>query len=113
MNPFVETCLSLILFLPTFCILGGLYCLFPQGSRSLTRGIADLAVLALAAGLSIGAMRWGFRAATGSGSPIWKQVFAALVSYAVFLCVIGCAFFARSKWLTASHAHSRRVKVNR
>jgi hypothetical protein len=94
----VQTDLAFILFLPAFCIVGALYCLYPRTPRSALRWIADIAVLALAAFASIQAMRWGFRTATGVGGGLWKQVFATLLAFGFFFSVVGIAALVRSRW---------------
>ena len=92
----IQIDLAFILFLPAFCIVGALYWFFPRSPRTGLRRLADGLVLALAAGASIAAMRWGFRAASGSGGNLWKQVLATLLAYGFFLAVIGLAAFVRS-----------------
>ena len=91
-----ETYLAFILFLPAFCIVGLLYCLFPRTPRSGVRLGADLVTLVLAAALSIVAMRWGFYATLGVGGAVWKQVAATLVAYAVFLGVLAIGWIMRA-----------------
>ena len=98
MPAFVQMDLAFILFLPAFCIVGGLYCLYPGTPRGALRRIADLAVVALAAAASIVAMRWGFRSAAGVGGALWKQVFATLLAFGFFFLVVGLAAFVRSRW---------------
>lgn len=93
----IQTDLAFILFLPAFCIVGALYCLFPKQPRGVLRWVADLAVLALAAAASIVAMRWGFRSATGIGGALWKQVLATLLAFGFFFAVVGAAAFVRSR----------------
>ena len=94
----VQTDLAFILFLPAFCIVGALYCLYPRKPRGVLRWVADLGVLALAAFASIQAMRWGFRTATGVGGGLWKQVFATLLAFGFFFSVVGIAALVRSRW---------------
>lgn len=101
MNAFFETGLSFILFLPTFAIVGALYCAFPRTPRSAARWLCDLAVLAVAAALSIAAMRWGFHASTGRGGAMWKQVVATLYAYGAFLGVLCVALPLRALWFRA------------
>lgn len=98
MNTFFETGLSFILFLPTFAIVGALYCAYPRTPRGAPRRIADLAVLVFAAALSIHAMRWGFHASAGAGGMLWKQVVATLLAYGVFLAVLCLALPLRALW---------------
>lgn len=99
MNAFFETALSFILFLPTFAIVGALYCAYPRAPRGVPRLLADLAVLALAGVLSVLAMRWGFRAGTGTAGALWKQIVATLSAYGAFLAVFCLAFPLRARWL--------------
>lgn len=95
----VQTDLAFILFLPAFCIVGALYCFYPRRPRGALRWIADLAVLALAALASVAAMRWGFRAATGVGGTMWKQVLATLLAFGFFFGIVGIAAFVRARLL--------------
>ena len=99
MNTFFETGLSFLLFLPTFAIVGALYCAYPRTPRGARRWLADLAVLAVAGALSIAAMRWGFRAGSGTGGALWRQVVATLLAYGAFLGVFCLALPLRAAWL--------------
>lgn len=99
MNAFFETGLSFILFLPTFAIVGAIYCTWPRAPRGAARWAADLGVLALAAVASILAMRRGFDASTGSGGHLWPQIVATLLAYGVFLAVLALAWPLRGRWL--------------
>ncbi|MFT3789760.1 MAG: hypothetical protein QM741_01525 [Rudaea sp.] len=94
----IQTDLAFILFLPAFCIVGALYCFYPRAPRGAPRRIADLAVLALAAVASIAAMRWGFRAATGVGGALWRQVLATLLAFGFFFATVGVAALVRARW---------------
>jgi len=96
MNPAIQISLALILCLPTFAILGGLYCVYPKSTRGPKRLAADLAVLAFATALSVAAMRWGFRSASGTGGALWKQVLATLLAYGAFLGVLGMGWLVRA-----------------
>ena len=102
MPPTIETALAFILFLPVFCILSALYCLFPRSPRDSVRLLADVAVVLVAAALSIYAMRWGFHAATGVAGRLWKQIVATLVAYGVFLGVLCCALPLRALWFRSA-----------
>lgn len=95
----MDAYLSLLLFLPTFAIVGALYCAFPRRPRPTLRWPFDLAVLALAAALSIAAMRWGFHAGNGRGGALWKQIVATLCAYGAFLGALGAALPLRAAWL--------------
>lgn len=105
MNPSVQTSLALILCLPTFAILGALYCVYPKSPRGSRRLAVDLIVIAVATALSIIAMRWGFRSATGIGGALWKQVLATLLAYGAFLGALGAS------WLMRFYRRSFRVAV--
>lgn len=94
----IQIDLAFILFLPGFCIVGALYCLYPRTPRGALRWLADLGVLAIAALASIVAMRWGFRAASGVGGALWKQVLATLLAFGFFFAVVGVAALLRSRW---------------
>lgn len=96
MNTHIEIGLAFILFLPTFCIIGWLYCVLPRGSRGTKARKINLAVLLLAAAFSIAAMRWGFHAAMGVGGALWKHLLATLLAYAAFLSVLGCGWMVRA-----------------
>lgn len=93
--------LSLLLFLPWFALLGGLYWLYPRQPRSSRRRAFDAAALALALLSSILAMHGGLRiglAEAGAG-PIWPQVLAVLYAYGAFLAVMVVALLLRPRWL--------------
>jgi hypothetical protein len=98
MNPTIETGLAFILFLPVFAIIGALLCLFPRNPRGMGRRLGDLALLLLAAVLSVYAMRWGFHAAAGVAGALWKQIVATLLAYGVFLAVVCIALPLRAAW---------------
>jgi hypothetical protein len=89
--------LAFFLFLPVFAILGVLYCAYPRTPRGFARFFADIAVLVVAALLSVAAMRAAFAAANGVGGAIWKQVVAALIAYGTFLVVVIVAAIVRAK----------------
>lgn len=97
MSPGVETALAFILFLPSFAILGALYCMFPRRPRHARRLLADLVVLIAAGALSIAAMRWGYAAVAGE-SRIWQQIIATLLAYGVFLALLALAVLVRARW---------------
>lgn len=98
MSPGVETALAFILFLPSFAILGALYCLFPRRPRHARRTLADLAVVSAAGVLSIGAMRWGHALVEDQGR-IWQQIVATLLAYGVFLGLLALAVPVRARIL--------------
>ena len=94
--PLLEIGLALVLFLPTFAIIAGLFCAFPRAPRPRWRLAFDLCVVLLAAAASVWAMRWGFRAATGVGSAIWRQLLATLLAYGAFAAVIVAGVLLRA-----------------
>jgi hypothetical protein len=96
MNPAIQISLALILCLPTFAILGALYCVYPKSPAGARRRIIDLAVILIATVLSVVAMRWGFRSATGVGGALWKQVLATLLAYGAFLGVLSAGWLVRA-----------------
>lgn len=115
MNPAIQISLALILCLPTFAILGALYCAYPRATRGPKRLVADLAAIAIATTLSIVAMRWGFRSATGTGGALWRQVLATLLAYGAFLGVLGVGWIIRAQTSAgaAIDANDRRGTIKR
>ncbi|GAB2509190.1 hypothetical protein [Lysobacter humi (ex Lee et al. 2017)] len=101
MNPFVELHLALILFLPWFAILGGLFWFFPREPRTRARRLFDLTTFAVAIVAFVLAVRWGYAVArpTGSAGQIWHQVVGTALGYGVFLAVMTVAWFVRRRWL--------------
>ena len=95
MRETLEIGLAMVLFFPTFCIVSALYVAYPRQPRPPRRWLWDLLVVAAALAASIAAMVWGFRAATGIGSAIWRQLLATLLAYGAYLLVIACALLAR------------------
>lgn len=91
--------LSLVLFFPTFLILGALFMLYPRRPGGRARRLFELAVLAVALGLSVWAMLWGVGHADPNAGAIWKQVLATLLAYGVFLAVVLLAWPIRSRLL--------------
>jgi len=105
--PLLETGLALVLFLPTFAIIAGLYFAFPRTPRPRWRLAFDLFVVLAAAAASAAAMAWGFRIATGVGGAIWRQLLATLLAYAAFAAVIVAGLIARSVlWRRSNPAES-------
>ena len=91
--------LTLLLFLPWFVVLGGLFCYFPRQPRTPRRSWTDAAFLLLALVLSLLAMRWGHdlgENAANAGA-IWRQVLAVLYAYGAFLAVLGSAVWLRRR----------------
>jgi len=108
--PLLETGLALVLFLPTFAIIAGLFLAFPRRPRPRWRLAFDLCVVLAAAVCSAAAMLWGFRVATGVGGAIWRQLLATLLAYGAFALVIVAGLVARSAlWRRA--ADSRATKA--
>jgi hypothetical protein len=87
--------LALILFLPWYAILGGLYCFYPRKPRSRGRLLFDVGALVLTLLASVAAMHWGFLTADTSVGVLWKQVLATSVSYGAFMAALTAAFFLR------------------
>ncbi|MGV8959889.1 MAG: hypothetical protein ACOH1V_05825 [Stenotrophomonas sp.] len=89
--------LSLLLFLPWFCVMGALYWWFPRQPRPRRRQWFDGAVLVLALVASIFAMHYGYAAgmADAQAGAIWRQVLAVLYAYGVFLAVMAVALLLR------------------
>ena len=95
MNPTVQINLALILFLPWYAILAGLYWFYPRQPRTASRRLFDAGALLLTTLLSILAMRWGFLTADTSVGELWKQVLATSVSYGAFLGALTAACVLR------------------
>jgi hypothetical protein len=87
--------LALIMFLPWFLILGALFWLYPRQPRTSMRRLFDAITLLLAGGGSFYGMNWAYVTADTSVGSLWKQVFATLVAYGVFLGVMTVALIAR------------------
>jgi len=102
----MQISLALILFLPTFAVLGALFCAYPKTPRGPLRVVVDVAALAVAVGASVLAMRWGFHAATGAGGSLWRHVLATLLAYGVFLGVLGGAWLLRAIGLRHWRMHA-------
>lgn len=91
--------LTLLLFLPWFVVLGGLYCCFPRQPRTPRRWWTDAALLFLALVVSLLAMHWGHalgRDTAGAGA-IWRQVLAVLYAYGAFLAVLCLGLWGRRR----------------
>ncbi len=95
MNPLVELNLTLILFLPWFAILGGLYLAFPRRPRGAARVLYDLATLALSVGAFLWSVYWSMGNADSQYGKLWPQILATALGYGVFLAVLGAAFGLR------------------
>jgi hypothetical protein len=95
MNEGVQLNLALILFLPWYAILGGLYWFYPRQPRTRGRRLFDVGALVLTLLASVAAMHWGFLTADTSVGVLWKQVLATSVSYGAFMAALAAAFFLR------------------
>jgi len=91
--------LALILFLPWFLILGILFWVYPRQPRTAMRRLFDPITLLLAGGGSFYGMHWAYLNANTSVGSIWRQIFATLVAYGVFLGVMTIAIIARHRML--------------
>lgn len=89
--------LSLLLFLPWFVVLGGLYWWFPRQPRGRHRQWFDAGVLIVALLLSTVAMHQGYALGVADvhAGPIWKQVLSVLYAYGAFLAIISAAILLR------------------
>jgi hypothetical protein len=94
--------LALILFLPWFLILGILFWIYPRKPRNATRLVFDAVTLLVAGGGSFYGMNWAYRTANTQVGMEWKQIFATLVAYGVFLGVMTVALIVRHRMLRAS-----------
>lgn len=104
MSTQVQLHLALILFLPWFAILGGLFWFYPRQPRTRARRVFDVASLAIAIVAFVLTIRWGHAIAepTGTAGNIWRQVVATASGYGVFLGLMTVAFLLRRRWLRAS-----------
>lgn len=93
--------LSLLLFLPWFAVLGGLYWWFPRQPRGRSRQLFDGSVLMVALLLSIVAMHHGYALgiADAQAGAIWRQVLSVLYAYGAFLAIISVAILLRPRVL--------------
>ncbi len=91
--------LALILFMPWFLILGVLFWMYPRAPRTAARRLFDAITLLLAGAGSFYGMRWGYLTANTDVGVMWKQIFATLVAYGVFLGVMTIALVARHRML--------------
>ena len=90
--------LSLLLFLPSFGVMGALYWWFPRQPRTAARRCFDVAALALAVLACIASLHLSFDAADRSHGHLWPQVLATSVGYGVFLGVLAGAMLLRRRW---------------
>lgn len=99
MSPRVGPYLALILFLPWFAILAGLYWRFPRQPRHAARRGFDVAALVLAFVAFAFANHWALGHADLAYCRLWPQILATSVAYGVFLLVLALAFLVRRQWL--------------
>jgi len=93
--------LSLLLFLPWFCVTGALYWWFPRQPRHRARTLFDASMLVLAPLVSTGFMLWGYRVgAAEMAQGLWKQIMAVLYAYGGFLAVMVLALLLRPRVLS-------------
>lgn len=97
----VQQLLALILFLPWFAILVGLFWFYPRQPRTQARRMFDIASVAVALAAFVVTIRWahGYAVPTGTAGNIWRQVLATTSGYGVFLAVMLVAWWARRRWL--------------
>lgn len=98
MNPFVETNLALILFLPWFLILGALYWIYPRQPRTTGRRLFDIGALLVALVAFVISEYWAFGWADPGYGKMWQQVVVTSVGYGVFLLVMLIAVVLRRRW---------------
>jgi len=96
--------LSLLLFLPWFCVMGALYWWFPRQPRHRARSVFDALALAAALLVSVICMHWGYRigAADADADSMWKQILSVLYAYGGFLAVMVSALLLRPRVLRRS-----------
>ena len=101
MSASVQQVLALILFLPWFAILAGLFWFYPRQPRTAARRMFDLAAIAVAVVAFVITVRWahGYAVPTGTAGNIWRQVLATTSGYGVFLGVMLVAWCVRRRWL--------------
>lgn len=93
--------LSLLLFLPWFCVMGALYWWLPRQPRHRARTLFDASMLVLALLVSTGFMLWGYRVgAAEMAQGLWKQIMAVLYAYGGFLAVMVLALLLRPRVLS-------------
>ena len=109
MNTDVQLNLALILFLPWYAILVGLYWFYPRQPRTLSRWSFDVSALTVTTLLSVASMQWAYRNADVSVGPMWKQILATSVCYGAFLAAMTTVFFLRRAWIIRPHQRRDRV----
>ena len=93
--------LALILFAPWFLILSALYWWYPRQPRPRGRRYFDGLALVLAFAACVASLRWSHGLADRSHGALWPQMLATSVGYAVFLAILGGAYWWRRHWLLA------------
>jgi hypothetical protein len=91
--------LALLLFLPWFLILAGLYWLYPRQPRDAARRLFDGIALVVAVAAFVASLHWAHAHATRAHGTLWPQILATSVGYGVFLLVLGVAVLVRRAWL--------------
>ena len=104
MSQTVQLNLAMILFLPWFAILGGLFWVYPRVPRSAARNAFDAASLALAVLAAILGTWWSYAHADLSVGTLWRQLLASTISYGLFLGVMALALWLRHRWITHPRA---------
>jgi hypothetical protein len=104
MSPQVEFNLALILFIPWFAILGGLFWCFPRAPRNAARKLFDSVALALALAASAWGMQWSMHNADTGYGHLWPQILATSVAYGLFLAVMTAAVIVRFRMLRPTSA---------
>ena len=99
MNPLVESNLALVLFLPWFVILGGLFWIYPRQPRDGRRRLFDAVSLVVAVVAFVLSLQWAHGIADRQYGEMWPQVLATSLGHGVFLAVITLAWFLRRRWL--------------
>ena len=97
--------LALIMFLPWFLILGALFWIYPRMPRTSMRRLFDSVTLLVAGVGSFIGMRWAYATANTDVGTMWKQIFATLVAYGVFLGVMTVALILRMRLLRGGDSH--------
>lgn len=99
MSPAVYLNLTLILFLPWFLILSGLFWWYPRAPRDPARRRFDLAALLTALALFLASVYASQAIADPAHGRMWQQVLATAVGYGVYLAAMTAAFLLRRGWL--------------
>ncbi|MFY2765246.1 hypothetical protein [Arenimonas sp. MALMAid1274] len=99
MNPTIELNLAMLLFLPWFAILGGLFWWYPRAPRTPARRWFDIASLVLATLAAVLGTWWSYWNADLSVGNLWRQLLASTISYGLFLGVMLLAIWIRHRTL--------------